>query len=68
LWARLGAHVRTWSLYQLSEEIHDHVMSALDAGHLEAAVKLYFAHVGRWEPEKLLLRPLASDGTAQFRS
>lgn len=68
LWPRLCAHVRTWSLYQLNEEVHDRVTSALEAGQLEAAVKLYFDNAGRWEPEKLTLRALAADGTAHFDS
>jgi hypothetical protein len=68
LWARLCGHVRTWSMYQLSGEVHDRVTSALEAGQLEAAVKLYFDHAGRWEPEKLSLRTLAADGTAHFHS
>ena len=68
LWARLSAHVRAWSFYQLSEDVHDRVTSALEAGQLEAAVKMYFDHAGRWEPEKLSLRALAADGTARFHS
>ena len=66
LWARLSAHVRAWSIHQVSGEVHRRVMSALDAGESEAAVKLYFAHAGRWEPEKLLLGALDADGTALF--
>jgi hypothetical protein len=68
LWARLSAHVRAWSIHQLDGEVHRRVMSALDAGESEAAVKLYLAHAGRWETEKLRLGSLDAGGTALFDS
>jgi hypothetical protein len=66
LWARLSAHVRAWSIHQVAGEVHQRIVRALDGGETEAAVKLYFAHAGRWEPEKLLVGALDADGTALF--
>ena len=68
LWIRLCTHVRAWAPYQLDEDMCDRVLNALDAGQMEAAVRLYFTNAGRWEPEELLLRALAPDGTAEFQS
>lgn len=55
---RLAAYVREQVRYQLPSADAARVLALLSEGSTEQAVELYFANVGRWDPERLVIRRL----------